>query len=228
MRASAEQVLGLDERGLVAVPGCGDAVRRLHPLVLKDFIAFRERCAQHGVNLAIASSFRGFDQQLAIWNQKMRGERPIYDDNAEIIDIRHLSDADKLPYILRWTALPGCSRHHWGSDIDVYDLSAMAEGYRLQLVPAEYAADGPFERLGRLLNSWFDEKEGYGGFYRPFSVDSGGVAFEPWHISHIVTADAHSQALSPVMVKSYLAKTDIAGRAAILENFEEIWRRFVV
>lgn len=227
MRASAEQVLGLDERGLVTVPGCGDAVRRLHPLALKDFIALRDRCAQHGVTLAIASSFRGFDQQLAIWNQKMRGERPVFDDNAEIIDISQLSDADKLPYILRWTALPGCSRHHWGSDLDVYDLAALPDGYQLQLVPEEYDIGGPFERLGKLFNSWFDEEDGYGGFYRPYGVDNGGVAYEPWHISHIVTADAHYQALTPAIVKSYLAKTDIAGRAVIMENFEEIWRRFV-
>jgi LAS superfamily LD-carboxypeptidase LdcB len=227
MRASAEQVLGLDERGLVSVPGCGDAVRRLHPIVLKDFIALRDLCADRGIHLAIASSYRSFDQQLTIWNQKMRGERPVYDAQANIIDIQHLSDFEKITHILRWSALPGCSRHHWGSDLDVYDLAAIPEGYQLQLVPQEYAVGGPFEKLGRLFDRWFSDEEGFAGFYRPYAVDDGRVSYEPWHISHSIVADAHLQVLSEGLVKQYLAKADIAGKDAILQNFEEIWRRFV-
>lgn len=227
MRASAEQVLGLDERGLVSVPGCGGAVRRLHPIVLKDFIVLRDRCADNGIQLAIASSYRSFDQQLTIWNQKMRGERPVYDKHANIIDITGMPDIEKISHLLRWSALPGCSRHHWGSDLDVYDLAAMPEGYQLQLVPEEYASGGPFERLGALFERWFRDQEGYAGFYRPYAVDAGGVSYEPWHISHSLVADAHLQVLSPALVRKYLAKVDIVGKDVILQNFDEIWQKFV-
>ena len=37
--------------------------------------------------------------------------------------------------ILEWSALPGASRHHWGSEFDVFDLAALPEGYRVQLLP---------------------------------------------------------------------------------------------
>jgi len=227
MRASVEQVLGLDESGLVVVPECGGALRRLHPIALKSFIALRHRFADHGVQLAIASSYRSFDQQLAIWNEKMRGERAVLDDQLQVVDLSGASDVEKLLSILRWTALPGCSRHHWGSDLDVYDLSSLPNGYRLQLVPDEYSSSGPFARLAKLLDDWMTEGV-CEGFVRPYVGGLDGVAFEPWHISHVLTADAHRQVLSADLVKNHLARVDIAGKKAILDNFEEIWRRFVV
>jgi len=44
--------------------------------------------------------------------------------------------------ILHWSALPGASRHHWGTEIDVIDRAALADGRKAQLIPAEYGADG--------------------------------------------------------------------------------------
>ena len=46
--------------------------------------------------------------------------------------------------ILHWSALPGASRHHWGTEIDVIDRAALTDGRKAQLVPAEYGADGVF------------------------------------------------------------------------------------
>ncbi len=40
--------------------------------------------------------------------------------------------------ILRWSALPGGSRHHWGCDFDVYARNLLPPGTQLQLEPWEY------------------------------------------------------------------------------------------
>ena len=55
--------------------------------------------------------------------------------------------------ILHWSALPGASRHHWGTEIDVIDRAALLHGQLAQLVPDEYAADGVFAKLGLWLSA---------------------------------------------------------------------------
>jgi len=79
--------------------------------------------------------------------------------------------------------LPGLSRHHWGTDFDVWDAAAVPEDYSLGLVTAEYLSGGPFHHL----NTWLSEREARNqseDFFRPYATDRGGVAPEPWHISH--------------------------------------------
>ncbi|MCZ8486094.1 D-alanyl-D-alanine carboxypeptidase family protein [Vibrio lentus] len=34
--------------------------------------------------------------------------------------LQRSSEQQKLSAILRWSALPGASRHHWGCDFDVF------------------------------------------------------------------------------------------------------------
>ena len=71
--------------------------------------------------------------------------------------------------ILTWSALPGASRHHWGSDIDVIDAAALGPGARAQLVAEEFAPGGRFERL----NGWLDSNMGRFGFFRPYATVQG-------------------------------------------------------
>ena len=96
-----------------------------------------------GVNIDIVSSFRSVAQQLVIWNAKWRGERPLYDRASRQLDAASLSDTEKLHAILAFSALPGASRHHWGTDLDVYDKPAVnAAAHKLELVAEEYRDDG--------------------------------------------------------------------------------------
>ena len=38
--------------------------------------------------------------------------------------------ASECDAILLWSALPGASRHHWGTDFDVFDRAAVPPDYR--------------------------------------------------------------------------------------------------
>ena len=49
--------------------------------------------------------------------------------------------------------LPGTSRHHWGTDLDIWDAAAVEPDYALRLSPAEYVADGVFSAM----TQWMDE-----------------------------------------------------------------------
>src|SRR5687768_17320780 len=107
----------------------------LHNEVVAPFLAMRAAASAEGIDLVAFSSFRDFDRQLAIWNGKFRGERPMQDRAGNPLDTVTLTPAARVAAILWWSALPGASRHHWGTDFDVLDARAMPVGYKVQVVP---------------------------------------------------------------------------------------------
>lgn len=119
----------------------------------KAFLALQQQAAKAGFKLMPASSFRSFERQLAIWNGKFEGTRPVLDAESQPIDIQTLSEGQRCEAILKWSALPGASRHHWGTEIDFYDPFRLPNGQSLQLEPWEYEQGGYFAQL----NDWLTE-----------------------------------------------------------------------
>lgn len=153
------------------------------------FSALQTRASAAGFQLSVASSFRSYERQLAIFNGKWRGERPVLDDFDRALIRQHYSEEQWLHRILRFSALPGTSRHHWGTDIDIFDPTRIPVGESLQLIPSEYRNGGIFEDL----TQWLDERiaaDDCEGFFRPYDRDRGGVSEEPWHLSYEPVASA--------------------------------------
>jgi len=64
-----------------------------------------------GIDLKILSATRNFDYQKKIWEGKWQNicpPNPSYEDKIKT-----------AKRILRYSAMPGASRHHWGTDIDM-------------------------------------------------------------------------------------------------------------
>lgn len=197
---------------------------RLQPEAVAAFRQLQTAAAQAGFNLQPASTFRDFDRQLAIWNGKFRAQRPVLNSDSQPVDISSLNDAERGELILRWSALPGSSRHHWGSDLDIYDPDLLPEGQKLQLEPWEYEAGGYFYRL----NQWLTEHMAAFGFYRPFSQDTGGVAIEPWHLSYRPLAEQCERVLTPDVLQAAWQGVDLAGHDWIVSQLERIFTQYVV
>jgi LAS superfamily LD-carboxypeptidase LdcB len=189
-----------------------------------SFLAMRETAAAAGIDLAATSSFRDFDRQLHIWNAKWRGDRPLLDRAGRTLDSAALDEAARVDAILCWSALPGGSRHHWGTDCDVIDQAALPEGYRVQLLPEEYAPGGVFERLTR----WLDANMGRFGFYRPYASAGCGAAVEPWHLSYWPVAHEALDRLTLPVLRRALVGSAILGREQVLERLPEIYTRFIL
>ena len=139
-----------------------------------------------------------------------------------------MSPGDRLHAILRYSAIPGTSRHHWGTDLDVYDARAVPEGYRLQLSTAEVSAGGPFDAL----HCWLDERmaaQTSHGFYRPYSEDRGGVAPERWHLSYAPLSREWERRMSAeVLVACWNANSaELQLRDEIEKTLPEILQRYV-
>ena len=197
---------------------------RLHPQAIDAVNALRAASAAAGIDLAIASSFRDFSRQGAIWNGKYRGERPLLDRAGGILDVAALSEPERVRSILIWSALPGASRHHWGSDFDVYDRAAVPADYRPELTVAEFTGRGPFLRL----NEWLGANLADYGFFRPYGTDRGGVHPEPWHLSYAPIAGPALQALTLEVLQDAVSNGDLAGREHVLAQLPAIYERYVV
>ncbi|HSN71888.1 MAG TPA: M15 family metallopeptidase [Steroidobacteraceae bacterium] len=196
----------------------------LHYEVVTSFLAMREAARADGIEIESASGFRDFDTQLAIWNRKWRGERQLLDRQGHPLDRDGLPESALVDAILCWSALPGGSRHHWGSEVDVFDRAALSDGYRLQLVPAEYAADGVFARLA----AWLDDRAGDFGFFRPYRRDHGGVGPEPWHLSYAPVAIPALEGFTLSVLRRAVEGADLAGKSYVLDRLPEIYTRFVL
>ncbi len=198
----------------------------VHQQVLAPLQRLRQRAAAAGFDLAIASSFRGFERQQLIWQDKVAGRRPVLSCSGEQLDPQQLDGEALLWAILRWSALPGTSRHHWGTDLDVYDANAIDADYQLQLVPQEYARGGPFYDFQCWLEACVAEGRSE-GFYHPYAQDFGAVAPEPWHISYRPLADQLQQQFDYTVFRQLLQSGSWSLTEEIERHAEDIFQRFV-
>jgi len=199
----------------------------VHRDVVGPLRALRDDARAAGFDLRVLSGFRSFDRQRSIWNRKAAGELAVLDSDAKPLDVGTLTERELVFSILRWSALPGASRHHWGTDVDVFDAAARPEGYEIELIPGEVEAGGMFAPL----HDWLDACMATGkahGFFRPYDRDRGGVAPERWHLSQGPVAERYELGLTVDRLRSVVSAGDIALGETVLENLDEIWDRFVV
>lgn len=198
-----------------------------HKNGIQDLLELKHAAQQCNFDLRIASGFRSYQRQLEIWNSKALGQNPILDINGQPIIYHDLSPKEIIFTILRWSALPGCSRHHWGTDVDVYDLSALPDpNYEIKLIPEEVSPEGLFGPF----HQWLDQKiskDNTFPFYRPYEIDSGGVAPEKWHLSHKSLAQNYQKKFTFKFFVNTIENSNIALKETVLQNGKEIYENYI-
>lgn len=179
-----------------------------------------------GADIQIVSSFRNFDRQLAGWNLKASGKRPLYDDNDNEIPFDSLTKEEVLWAILRWSAVPGGSRHHWGTDIDIFDANKMKRE-DVQLLQSECVPGGPCGDLHLWLDDKINNNESF-GFFRPYETQRGGVGREKWHISYSPISNKLIQDYTLDIFKQNIDQADILLKNVLLQNVEMIYKKYVI
>jgi LAS superfamily LD-carboxypeptidase LdcB len=202
----------------VADPQC-----LLHAQVVTPFLNLRRAAEADGIDLVPMSSFRDFARQMDIWNGKFSGERPMYDAAGAPLDARALTPAARIDAILLWSALPGASRHHWGTDLDLVDGNAAGPGDEDQLTRQKFAPGGPFFRLAE----WLESHAPRFGFFPPFRGVRSGVQPEPWHFSFAPIAEKARRGLSPAVLCSAIAGAPLLGKEVVLARLDELHARYV-
>lgn len=91
---------------------------------------------------------------------------------------------DRLDIILRFSALPGTSRHHWGTDVD---FNSVINGDWEPAVPAGPGGKPPAKPAGRFfaLGQWLQSNGPKAGMIQAYTAGrTGGYGEEPWHFSY--------------------------------------------
>jgi len=198
----------------------------VHKLIAQDLRRLKDKAQEAGFDMQIISSFRQYSRQLTIWNEKVLGRRPVLDYNGKVLDISRLTNKELLYAIMRWSAVPGSSRHHWGTDIDIYDAKTQ-NASDVKLTPEECEGNGPAAELNRWLDQQINQYKSF-GFYRPYAEDRGGVAPEKWHLSHCFISQKISQQYTHSIFKKHIEGSEILLKKELLEESHDIFERFIL
>lgn len=158
--------------------------------VLEAFRQMREHAQSDGLNLIIRSATRNFDYQKGIWERKWTGETLVsgMDLSKSIQD-----PADRALKILLYSSMPGSSRHHWGTDID------------LNMFENEWFEYGE----GLEIYNWLQANAPHYGFCQPYTDKSEGrtgYEEEKWHWSYKPLSEGYT-----TFAKAYLKNDMIKG-----------------
>ena len=141
----------------------------LLPEAYLKFKQMQNDAKKEGVEIEIVSGYRSYQKQKNIWNNK-------YNKNFKegFLGIKNINR------IIQYSTLPGTSRHHWGTDIDIIDKRFTQKGDLL--IEKNYAENGIYSELF----SWMKKNSKKYGFYLVYddSPKRKGFRFEPWHYSY--------------------------------------------
>lgn len=200
-----------------------DEYTGIHHQALPAWLSMCEEAYSAGFDLKIASGYRDFPRQLSIWNRKFSGQLAIKNQQGEILNIEQMTEQEIVQAILYFSALPGASRHHWGSDIDIYATNLLPENQQLQLEPWEFCEHGPFYSL----TLWLTKNASRFGFYFPYDKFRGGVAIEPWHLSYWPIAKHGEKHLTTDCIENLLSNTQISGKNIIMQQLSKIYQEYI-
>jgi LAS superfamily LD-carboxypeptidase LdcB len=127
-----------------------------HRETFQAYLAMRDSALRDGITLTIVSATRNFDRQLQIWNRKWQNTKG--------------NDSIKIRSIMRYSSMPGTSRHHWGTDLDFISVE-----------PEDWT-----HGEGLRIYNWLCLNAHKFGFFQPYTADPArtGYAEERWHWSY--------------------------------------------
>lgn len=182
---SSEQLIG---KGNPKLFGNGYKLREAAYLSFKKMQA---EALKSNIEIGAVSSYRSFSHQKRIWERKFNSNKS-----------NGLSTTENIKKIIEYSTIPGTSRHHWGTDIDIYQTNVKQP--RGLLLESNFHNNGAFCKL----KEWMDIHAKDFGFHLVYTnlPNRKGFKYEPWHYSY--------KPLSSQYLKDY-KKLDIAN---ILKN----------
>ncbi len=154
-------------------------------------VAFEEMAAaaqKEGITLRVISGGRNFNMQKSIWERKWNARRPNFK-----------SDKETALDILKYSSMPGTSRHHWGTDLDINSLEP------------SYFASGK----GKKEYDWLQKNAANFGFCQTYDnkTVSGrtGYSEEKWHYSYMpissIFLSIYNEMITPEKLTGFLGSS---------------------
>jgi D-alanyl-D-alanine carboxypeptidase len=169
------------------------------------FIRMAEAAKREGVPLVIISATRNFKSQQHIWENKWNGKVLVDGKNLTSVNSRE----ERAKIILHYSSMPGSSRHHWGTDMDLNNLNN------------SYFESGE----GLRVYQWLTAHAAEYGFCQPYTSKVGGrtgYEEERWHWSYVPLAkpllDAYVSAIHDTDITGFKG-SETASSIRIIEDY---------
>ncbi len=193
----------------------------IHKDCYDDYFRLKGTLAGKKLELRTASSFRSYEHQRKIWNDKADGKRALRSKTGITLKYDELNCEEIFWAILNWSSIPGSSRHHWGTDIDIYDHSQYKDGKVLKLANEEYQGSGPNSKISDALFEHNDL------FYRPY-LDGKSYQMELWHLSHKKQGEKLQSLYTYEMFKKSIEMdSELLLKEHILKNLSYLYQRYI-
>ena len=113
--------------------------------------------------------------------------------------------------------MPGTSRHHWGTEIDIIDASDEKYKDEEDVLLTEKYENGIFTKLKR----WMDVNSEKFGFYLTYVNDKNrkGFEYEPWHYSYKPVSVELLNIFISNDIGSIISTTSMEGKEFISKDF---------
>ena len=198
-KVNTEILTGMDNSKIV-----GDTIQ-LERETYNAFIKMKDAAEKDGIKIKLVSGFRDFYRQQTIWNNKYK----------KFTEEFLLDGPSAIKEIIRFSTIPGTSRHHWGTEIDVIDKNF--ENEKNLLIAKKYEEGGIFNSLKK----WMDKNSEKFGFYIVYDDNDKrpGFEYEPWHYTYKPVSDSYQTEFLKLDLKSIISKTKLAGKEFINEEF---------
>ncbi len=193
-------------KGNIPLEGSGYQLRKE---AAEQFLLMKEAAAKAGFSIYSVSSFRSYDRQNGIWTRKYKKYRA-----------QGLSPQETIEKIIEYSTIPGTSRHHWGTDLDIVDAN--------KSMPSSLLHEKHFEKGGIYYNfkQWLNENAATYGFYEVYTQDSNrkGFKYEPWHFSYKPLAKLMLDEYKKLDLKKLLQENELMGSSHFTDSFIERYR----
>ena len=196
---NTEILIGMDDSRIVS-----DTIL-LEKETYSAFIKMKDAAEKDGIIIKLVSGFRDFYRQQMIWNNKYK----------KFTNEFSLDGPTAIKEIIRFSTIPGTSRHHWGTEIDIIDKNF--ENEKDLLISKKYEKGGIFNSLKK----WMDKNSKRFGFYIVYDDDSNrpGFEYEPWHYTYKPISDLYQREFLKLNLKSIISKTKVEGKEFINDEF---------
>lgn len=196
---NTEILIGMDDSRIVS-----DTIL-LEKETYSAFIKMKDAAEKDGIIIKLVSGFRDFYRQQMIWNNKYK----------KFTNEFSLDGPTAIKEIIRFSTIPGTSRHHWGTEIDIIDKNF--ENEKDLLISKKYQEGGIFNSLKK----WMDKNSKRFGFYIVYDDDSNrpGFEYEPWHYTYKPISDLYQREFLKLNLKSIISKTKVEGKEFINDEF---------
>jgi LAS superfamily LD-carboxypeptidase LdcB len=202
---SDDQLLGVEKLpGLIRDP---ESDQYAQPAVMDSFWKLKEKAAQDGWHLILVSGYRSFKHQKIIWNH--------FDSLYRKTD-KQLDEKGRVRAIMSLVSVPGLSRHHWGTDLDISEASL-----RGQLVNVH--PDTP-NRVIEFYN-WMEHNAPLFGFCKVYLGKRGAVRDEPWHWSYFPFSQVYERQFMAITDFHRIMEDRVANVNYLMRNFPKVFKQ---